>query len=161
MAYTDEQKTRAKEKIISGIVSGKSLIRILDADSLLELPSERTIFNWLNSKSLYFDAEFLQNYARAQTVRAEREFEDILAIADDQEGDVYLDEHGNQLTNHNVIQRARLRVDARKWRLAKMQPKKYGDKVDLTSGDKPIGTVPIVLQDGRTYEDLKKDLNPE
>ena len=161
MAYTDEQKTRAKEKIISGIVSGKSLIRILDADSLLELPSERTIFNWLNSKSLYFDAEFLQNYARAQTVRAEREFEDILAIADDQEGDVYLDEHGNQLTNHNVIQRARLRVDARKWRLAKMQPKKYGDKVDLTSGDKPIGTVPIVLQDGRTYEDLKNDLNPE
>jgi hypothetical protein len=42
-----------------------------------------------------------------------------------------------------------------------MQPKKYGDKVDLTSGDKPIGSVPVVLQDGRTYEDLKNDLTPE
>lgn len=161
MAYSEEQKIRAKEKIIAGIVSGKSLIRILDGDSLLELPSEKTIFNWLNSKSPYFDAEFLQNYARAQTVRADREFEDILAIADDQEGDVYYDDDGNAITNHNVIRRAALRVDARKWRLARMQPKKYGDKVDLTSGDKPIGSVPVVLQDGRTYEDLKNDLTPE
>lgn len=36
------------------------------------------------------------------------------------------------------------------------------DKTDLTTGgDKIKQPIPLVLQDGRTYEDLKKDLTPE
>lgn len=36
------------------------------------------------------------------------------------------------------------------------------DQKDLTSGgDKINQSIPLVLQDGRTYEDLKKDLEPE
>ena len=33
------------------------------------------------------------------------------------------------------VAKARLRVDTRKWALARMNPKKYGDKVALTGGD--------------------------
>lgn len=36
------------------------------------------------------------------------------------------------------MQRSRLRVDTRKFLMAKMKPKKYGDKVDLTSGGEKI-----------------------
>ena len=49
-----------------------------------------------------------------------------------------MSEDGKVVTNHNVIQRDRLRVDARKWALSKMNPKKYGDKVDVTSGGEKI-----------------------
>ena len=161
MAFSPKEKEKAKEIIVQEISNGKSLAQILDKNNA-KMPCQKTVFNWLNKESNYFDENFLHNYARAQMFRADREFEEILAIADDQENDVYIDpDTGKELTNHNVIQRARLRVDARKWRLAKMQPKKYGDRVDFTSGDKPIGSIPVVLQDGRTYEDLKNDLKPE
>jgi hypothetical protein len=33
--------------------------------------------------------------------------------------------------NGEHVQRSRLRLDARKWALSKMAPKKYGDKLEL------------------------------
>ena len=43
------------------------------------------------------------------------------------------------VTNHNVINRDRLRVDARKWAASKLAPKKYGDAstLKLEGGEKP------------------------
>ena len=52
-------------------------------------------------------------------------------IADDQENDVYEDEDGREQTNHNVINRAKIRIDSRKWMLGKMNPKKYSDKIQV------------------------------
>ena len=44
-----------------------------------------------------------------------------------------------EITKADMIQHRRLQIDARKWVLAKMNPKKYGDKVDLTSdGEKLV-----------------------
>ena len=45
--------------------------------------------------------------------------------------------------NGEHIQRSRLRVDTRKWYLSKLNPKKYGDKVDVTTKGKEI-TNPIL-----------------
>lgn len=59
--------------------------------------------------------------------------EDILLIADDNGKDTYVSEDGVEQTDHDVIARARLRVDTRKWLLSKLQPKKYGDKMDLNA----------------------------
>ena len=59
-----------------------------------------------------------------------------------------VDENGNPRINHDVIQRDRLRVDARKWMLGKMQPKKYGDKLDVTSDGEKISTTIINLGSG-------------
>jgi hypothetical protein len=122
------------------MVNGDSLVSIIEKNP--QIPRIRTVFNWLNSENNSFDPEFLRNYARAQEIRAEREFEEIKAIADNQEKDVYYDKDGNECVDHNVINRSRLMVDARKWRIAKMQPKKYGDKLDITSGEKPINDKP-------------------
>ncbi len=71
-----------------------------------------------------------EQYARAMDVRADRFAEDIIQIADDGANDTYQTENG-PATNHDVIARSRLRVDARKWLAGKMAPKKYGDKVAL------------------------------
>ena len=93
------------------------------------------------------DEEKLKRYARATELRAEIMAEEILTIADNTGGDTITLPDGREVTNHEVVNRDRLRVDARKWLLAKLQPKKYGDKIDVTSGNEPIKTVNVTYVD--------------
>ena len=48
------------------------------------------------------------------------------------EGDGYI-------FNSENVQRSRLRIDTRKWLMAKMNPKVYGDKLDMTTNGNDIG----------------------
>lgn len=58
--------------------------------------------------------------------------EDIIEIADDSGLDVTLDaESGAPRVDGEAIQRAKLRVDTRKWLMSKVAPHRYGDKVDV------------------------------
>ena len=50
----------------------------------------------------------------------------FLEIADDSSQDTYIDRNGQQVTNHEVVTLAKLRIDARKWYASKLMPKKYG-----------------------------------
>ncbi len=142
MAYNKEDTPEIKETIINEMIKGRSLFNIVENEN--KMPCYMTVFNWLNPESDYHDKEFLYNYTRASMVRADREFEEVLTIADNQEDDVYRNEDGEEVTNHNVIQRARLRVDSRKWRLGKMQPKKYGDLKQVEVND--VSVKPLTFQ---------------
>jgi hypothetical protein len=84
------------------------------------------------------DSEKLNRYARATEMRAEQMADEMLLIADALDNDVNLDEDGIQIINYNIINRDRLRVDSRKWLLSKLHPKKYGDKMDMTSSDESM-----------------------
>lgn len=78
-----------------------------------------------------------QRYARAKEIGCERMAEEIREIADS-------DCTVNGEPNNALVQQARLKVDARKWLLSKMLPKKYGDRVvqELTSDpDRPVVTM--------------------
>lgn len=124
MAYSEKQKTEILDKICERIEKGEALRTVLKDKNM---PSSRTFFKWIEK-----DEYKVKQYACACDDRAESIFEDIIIISDDQEGDTYEDENGMEQTNHNVIQRARLRVDSRKWILSKLNPKKYGDQSKLT-----------------------------
>jgi hypothetical protein len=63
--------------------------------------------------------------------RTEAMAHEIEQIADDGSRDTYEDAEGNVKVDHDVIARSRLRVDTRKWLMSKLQPKKYGDKLDV------------------------------
>ena len=71
-------------------------------------------------------------------------FEDMFDIADDSTDDFIQTEGGRKLNSEN-IQRSKLRVDTRRWALSKMQPKKYGDKLDITSNGEKIEPQQIQL----------------
>jgi hypothetical protein len=62
--------------------------------------------------------------------------EEIVEISDEGKRDTYIDAYGNERTDYDVIARSKLRVDTRKWLLAKMLPKVYGDRIaqDVTVG---------------------------
>lgn len=51
-----------------------------------------------------------------------------------------------------VVQRDRMRLDARKWLTSKIAPKLYGDKLDVTSGDKPLPAAQVVVIGGQEIQ---------
>lgn len=124
------------KKVLNDIESGASLRSALKKNAPL---SSQTFTKWLDNNE-----QMAKRYARATEKRAEAIFEDILNIADENLKDTYIDADGIERTDHDVIQRARLRVDARKWVLAKMHPTKYGDKLDVTSGNKALAAPAII-----------------
>jgi hypothetical protein len=114
--------------------------RITEGESLRSILKDNKPF----SKSTFLDivaanSDIADQYARAMADRQDVLFEEIITIADSQENDI------------NAIQRNRLQIDARKWVLGKMNPKKYGDKIDMTSGGEKINI--INLGDGEKPDD--------
>ena len=85
-----------------------------------------TVLDWLASGKY---KEFSDKYARAKALQADAMFEEIIEIADDEAKDLLDGEFGQQ-GNAAAVQRAKLRVDARKWAASKLAPKKYGDKIE-------------------------------
>ncbi len=139
MAYTKIQIEDIFKEIIERVEIGEPIRTVLKDD---DMPSSRTFYKWLDE-----DEEKVKQYARACEVRADVIFEEILTIADKQSEDIIIVD-GKEVTNHNVVSRNRLQVDARKWVLSKMQPKKYGDKIDHTTDGEKIQTNVINLGEG-------------
>jgi hypothetical protein len=93
------------------------------------MPCAATIFNWLATNK-----EFLDQYTRAQEMRADMLIEETLEIADDGSNDFMTITKGDQVyeqENKEVTNRSKLRIDTRKWIASKYKPKKYGDRIDV------------------------------
>jgi len=97
-----------------------------------------THMQWLRDKE-----DYSNQYARAKEDQADYLAEEILEIADDSSGDTDYTETGKIVMNAEFVARSRLKVDARKWIAAKLKPKKYGDKVDVTTDGKSINA-PVI-----------------
>jgi hypothetical protein len=134
MAYSLKDKKRLFDEIIRLIsIEGFSLRKALRVEGM---PDSHTFYSWLEEPKEEGEVSKFLQYTQAGKERAEMMFEDILEICDATENDIILDKDGDEITNHNVIQRDRLRVDSRKWMLGKMMPKKYNDKyIHVIEGD--------------------------
>lgn len=128
-------------KLCAQLAQGISLRTVCKAD---DMPCAATVFNWFHTNK-----DFLEQYARAKEESADAMAEEILDIADDGTNDWMTINRGREsieVPNNEVLQRSRLRVDTRKWIMSKMKPKKYGDKLDMTSGGKEIKGNTVVFQ---------------
>jgi hypothetical protein len=86
------------------------------------------------------DSQLSDQYVQACEERADSIFEEIIEIADNTTNDSIITDKG-EIPNNEWIARSRLRVDARKWAVSKMNPKKYGDKTDVTTNGRDINTI--------------------
>jgi hypothetical protein len=80
------------------------------------------------------DTQLATVYHYAREVKAHKIFDECLSIADN------LERNDDTIAQ---IQRDRLRLDARKFYLAKVLPKVYGDKVDITSNGEAINVLSL------------------
>lgn len=136
MVYTDLEKKDKIDLIIDLIEEGGSIRSILKRSDTV---GTKTFYKWLEESE-----ELQERYKIATKKRADNIFEEMLEIADKQEADMGYNERGEEIINHNVINRSRLQIDTRKWMLGKMNPKKYGDKLDVTSDGDKLQVMPIV-----------------
>ncbi|MCK5600579.1 terminase [Candidatus Pacearchaeota archaeon] len=83
---------------------------------------------WLDA-----DEELRDRYARAKEAQADFMADEMLDIADDGRNDWMKRHQANgesvEVVNNEVIQRSKLRIDARKWLASKLKPKKYSEKL--------------------------------
>lgn len=121
VTYSDELASAFCEHV----AQGKSLRKIA---KLKGMPATTTVIRWLGENEA-----FRAQYARAKEAQMEHYADAIVEISDATSEDP---------------QRSRLRVDARKWLMSKLAPKKYGDKVALEhSGEVKIDRVERVIVD--------------
>lgn len=124
-------------QICNLIAVGMSIRKI---SALPDMPHSTTIIEWLSKRS-----DFSLQYAKAREEQTRMMAEEIMEISDDESKDLI--ERGDSLIQNNVaVSRAKLRVDTRKWLLSKLQPKKYGERVEseVTSDSK----ITIVIEGG-------------
>ena len=91
------------------------------------MPSCTTVFNWFRTYP-----QFLQQYIRAKEEATDALAEEIMDISDDS-FDSAINADDPKRAN-SLVHAHQLRIDTRKWIMSKMKPKKYGDKLDVTTG---------------------------
>lgn len=105
------------DRICRELMEGKSLIKICDAD---DMPHRVTVVTWLGDPD---KRDFLTRYACAKETQAEYMDDLILDVA-----------HASTPESSPAD---RVKIAAFQWRAAKLQPKKYGDRVhkEVTGAD--------------------------
>lgn len=123
------------DQICDRLADGEPLRQICRDEAM---PAWRTVYDW---KAAHED--FAARIAHARDAGFDAIAEQCLDIADDTASDTIEGEHGDR-PNTEWISRSKLRVETRLKLLAKWDPKRYGDKVDVNhggQGDNPLQTV--------------------
>jgi hypothetical protein len=135
MARPTDYNDALGDLICEQLADGKSLRAICSSD---DMPGRATVFRWLGAHE-----EFRDQYARAREAQADSIADEVLHIADeplvgtitvDKQQSVGRGEHARledvtETTTKDGVERSRLMIDARKWFAGKLNPKKYGPKI--------------------------------
>lgn len=136
------------EAICMRLANGESLRSICRDDAM---PGRTTVTKWIIE-----DKEgFANQYARAKDIGLDEMADEIFDIADDSRNDWIERQNAKtgevyEVVNDEAISRARLRVDARKWYLSKLAPKRYGERLELAGDEKnPLRIVTLKDDDAK------------
>lgn len=138
--YSEEQRENIVKAICEDVIENKLSFTQAVNNSPISYVS---FFNWITESE---KLKALYNYARE--IRSDILFEEIIDIADTTEiGETIKDTPAGITTETgDMLGHRKLKIDARKWVIAKMQPKKYGDKLDLTTdGEKLQSSAPTIV----------------
>lgn len=114
------------DAICARLAKGEPLAQICRDEAM---PAVRTVSDWKKANEA-FAAEF----ARAREEGFDQIAAECLDIADDTTNDTVIGERGGAFANTEWISRSKLRIETRLKLLAKWDPKRYGDKVDINHG---------------------------
>lgn len=128
------------------MAGGRALSRILKDDD--GMPSSAGLWKWAKDFN-----EVAEKLAQARELGIEHILGEVVDIADNDNADVRIvhDQHGNPEAkiDGEAIQRSKLRVETRLKYAAMIAPKKYGDKLDVTSKGQALAPANSVTIDAR------------
>lgn len=150
MAYSKEDKERIFIEVCSQIEIGRSVNEILSQDNM---PNRDTFYEWMRN-----DKDLSDKYARSMDIRADYYFDEMLKVAyTTEEGESTIDAPtGITVHKSDMIAHRRLKVDTLKWVVSRMNPKKYGDKMDVTSDGNELNSAPSKIVIVNTVPEMKE-----
>lgn len=109
------------------------------------LPTSKSVYQWLSAEIKSTGSRILGDmYAHAKESQADYLADELIEIADDGTND-WMEKKGKDGENIGYelngehVQRSRIRVDVRKWIAAKLKPRVYGDKLEISGDpDRPL-----------------------
>jgi hypothetical protein len=130
--YSPKERERIEQHILSQIALGRTLSKIIDEDRKEHgLPHISTWISWqVESEELH------EKVARAREHGAERLVEEMVTISDDKAGDP-------------DAQSRRVRIYAREKAAAMLAPRRFGQKLDVTSDGKALPAANVTINDNR------------
>lgn len=131
--------------ICAELAQGKSL-RTVCADP--DMPAISTVFLWFPKHK-----GFSEQYAHAKEASADAMHEELSDLGDQA---ISLALANTGPVSNAVVNAVKLKADNLKWSMSKMKPKRYGEKLDLTSDGKKLPT-PIMKINGLRRDDSNKE----
>lgn len=87
------------------------------------------------------DPVLKDKYYEARDAMMDKWADDIMTLADDP-----VEKAPSGATDMGAVNQRRLQIDARKWILSKLAPKKYGEKVEVSSdGTMPAAQIGVIV----------------
>lgn len=127
------------DRICEQLMDGKSLRAICESGGL---PTRKTVFNWLNTRPV-----FMEQYNRAREIQYDSWADEIKEIADAPligEKTTTKGEKTEKTIGDNV-ERSKLKVDARKWLLARLAHNRFGDRITQeVTGANGTPLIPVI-----------------
>lgn len=126
------------DEILRRLSSGEPLAQICRDE---EMPSVSSVYRWIEAVE-----EFAEGFARARAEGFDQIALDCLKIADEQEaGEIITDTpDGKTIKTEDMLGHRKLRIETRLKLLAKWDPKRYGEKLELAGSKESPLTVEIV-----------------
>lgn len=132
--------------VCNALIDGYSLRNIaaeIDANYIRKHGTQRTrngkpsrvyatnVLHWIEE-----DHERVRKYEAARVAQADTYFSELFQLANEP---VQMTMFGTFDTG--AVQDKRLRIDAMKWIIAKLNSRKYGDRIDVTSANEPLSNM--------------------
>ena len=123
---TPETIAHQKTQIIERMCEGESLRSICKTAGF---PTSGAVFHWIDA-----DTDFARQYAHAREAQADALFDDLAEIAQ------------AALTSESAVEVAarKLIIETTKWRISKIVPKRYGDKLELAGDSKNPLSITVI-----------------
>ena len=118
MAYVADDVEAIQTRFLAEIQAGRSLRQVCKDDGM---PHASTVMRWMQASP-----EFANRYTRARTAQADVLFDRMEAVEEAVAAGT-MDSHA-----------ARVVLDSMRWRAAKLAPKVYGDRLDVSVTDTRI-----------------------
>ena len=135
-----QQKTKPASQVrYNGEIAARLCARIATTPQSLaaicedpDMPGIATVFRWLRDHP-----DFREMYVIAKQEQVEILMDECFQIVDDTSNDLIVTADGRKIPNPVAVQRAKLRVNFRKWIASKLLPRKYGNNAQLDAAVPP------------------------
>jgi hypothetical protein len=141
--YSIEQRAATMEVICERVAMGECLAGITEDP---KMPGYTTVSRWMAEDET---GELRANYGRAREARADRQADEIVALADtateryheveDENGEIM----NERMEPSDALNQTRLQIDARKWHAGRMKPRTWGDRQQVDAEHHVVGKITV------------------